>query len=61
MNKLKKKLLTKWFMEWVKSETEVETLQATTMFIKNRKVELVGEEKPPIGFRIPNSNLEMSK
>ena len=51
MNKLKKRLLTKWFMEWVKTETDVETLQATTMFIKNRKVELVGEEKPPIGFK----------
>jgi len=36
MNKLKKKLLTKWFMEWVKTETDVETLQATTMFIRNR-------------------------
>jgi hypothetical protein len=59
MNKLKKKLLTKWFMEWVKTETDVETLQATTMFIRNRKVELVGEENPPIGFR--RNNLEMSK
>ncbi len=59
MNKLKTKLLTKWFMEWVKTETDVETLQATTMFIRNRKVELVGEEKPPIGFR--RNNLEMSK
>ena len=57
MNKLKKKLLTKWFMEWVKTETDVETLQATTMFIRNRKVELVDEEKPPIGFR--RNNLEM--
>ena len=42
-----------------KTETDVETLQATTMFIRNRKVELVGEEKPPIGFR--RNNLEMSK
>lgn len=53
MNKLKKKLLTKWFMEWVKIEDDVETLQTTTMFIRNRKVELIGEDKPPIGFRIP--------
>jgi len=59
MNKLKKKLLTKWFTEWLNTETDVELLDLTKLAIHNRRVQVAGPTKV-IGFK-QYSNLEMSK
>ena len=58
MNKIKKKLLTKWFFEWLNSETDVETLEVTKIAIEQRRMMIAGPTKV-IGFR--QHNLEMSK
>jgi hypothetical protein len=50
MNKLKKKLLTKWFFEWLGSETDVETLEMTKLAIEKRRLAVAGPTKV-IGFR----------
>jgi len=58
MNKLKKKLLTKWFFEWLGAETDVETLEMTKVAIEQRRLAVAGPTQV-IGFR--QHNLEMSK
>lgn len=58
MNKIKRKLLTKWFFEWLGSETDVETLEMTKMAIEKRRYQIEGPIKV-IGFK--QYDLEMSK
>jgi len=50
MNKIKKKLLTKWFFEWLNSETDVETLEVTKIAIEQRRMKIAGPTKV-IGFK----------
>ena len=50
MNKLKKKLLTKLFTEWLDTETDVELLALTTVAIKKRRLAVAGPTKV-IGFK----------
>jgi hypothetical protein len=57
MNKLKKKLLTKWFFEWLGAETDVDALDLTMVAIKKRKLQVNGPTRV-IGFR--QLDLEMS-
>lgn len=52
--KIKSKLLTYLFTDWVKTETDVETLVMTKQMIENRKNEVTGH-RPVIGFRINNT------
>ena len=66
MNKLKKKLLTKWFFEWLNSETDVETLEVTKIAIEQRRLKIVGPTKVfgfsgHIGQNKPEVDLEISK
>jgi len=58
MNKIKRKLLTKWFFEWLWSETDVETLEMTKVAIEKRRYQIEGPIKV-IGFK--QYDLEMSK
>lgn len=50
MKKIKAKLLTYLFTDWVKTEKDVETLLLTRDMIEKRKNELVGHT-PILGFR----------
>ena len=52
--KLKSKLLTYLFTDWVKNEVDVETLTMTRNMIEYRKNDLVGY-KPQIGFKQDNN------
>lgn len=54
MKKLKAKLLTYLFTDWVKTEKDVETLLLTRDMIEKRKNELVGHT-PILGFRMHGS------
>lgn len=55
MKKLKSKLLTYLFTDWVKTEKDVETLLLTRDMITRRKDEIVGH-KPILGFRMHANN-----
>lgn len=55
MKKLKAKLLTYLFTDWVKTEKDVETLLLTRDMITRRKDELVGHT-PILGFRMHTTN-----
>ena len=55
MKKLKSKLLTYLFADWVKTEKDVETLILTRDMIEKRKNDLVGHT-PILGFRMHHSN-----
>lgn len=55
MKKLKSKLLTYLFTDWVKAEKDVETLLLTRDMITRRKDEIVGH-KPILGFRMHVNN-----
>tara|TARA_B100001248_G_scaffold262053_1_gene255810 strand:+ start:1362 stop:1538 length:177 start_codon:yes stop_codon:yes gene_type:complete len=55
MKKLKAKLLTYLFKDWVKSEKDVEALLLTRDMITERKNELVGHT-PILGFRMHTTN-----
>jgi hypothetical protein len=55
MKKLKAKLLTYLFTDWVKTEKDVETLLLTRDMITKRKDEIVGH-KPILGFRMHVNN-----
>jgi len=57
MNKLKRKLLTKLFTEWLDNETDVELLDLTKLAIDKRRLKVAGPVKV-IGFK-QYSNLEM--
>jgi len=48
--KVKSKMLTYLFTDWVKNETDVETLLLTKQMIEDRKNNVTGY-KPIIGFR----------
>lgn len=47
---IKTKLLTYLFMDWVKTETDLETLKVSKNFIRKREVEITGHV-PVLGFR----------
>jgi|TARA_R110002074_G_scaffold374474_1_gene550779 hypothetical protein len=55
MKKLKAKLLTYLFTDWVKTEKDVETLLLTRDMITKRKDEIVGHT-PILGFRMHTNN-----
>ena len=50
VQKLKSKLLTYLFNDWVRTETDLETLRLTNTLIKQREI-VVSGIKPVIGFR----------
>lgn len=50
MNKLKRKLLTKLFTEWLDKETDVELLDLTKLAIDKRRVQVAGPTRV-MGFR----------
>ena len=52
MNALKRKLLTKWFVEWLDSEKDTELLDMTKLMIERRTWQVRGPIKV-IGFRKP--------
>ena len=47
---IKKKMLTYLFMDWVKNETDLDTLKVSKQFIRKREVEITGHI-PVMGFR----------
>jgi len=56
LDKIKSKLLTKLFVDWVNDEFDVELLEASKLMIQNRQEQvnfLVAKANPPekIGFR----------
>ena len=55
IKKIKSKLLTYLFTDWVKTETDLETIQLTTQILKNREIEITGH-KPVLGFRANYQN-----
>jgi hypothetical protein len=50
IKKIKSKLLTYLFTDWVKTETDLETLKLTKQLLNNREIEVTGI-KPVLGFR----------
>lgn len=54
IQKLKAKLLTYLFNDWVRTETDLETLRLTNTLIKEREI-VVSGIKPIIGFRAYSS------
>jgi hypothetical protein len=50
IKKIKSKLLTYLFTDWVKTETDLETLKLTKQMLNNREIEVTGI-KPLLGFR----------
>ena len=56
MNALKRKLLTKWFVEWLDSEKDTELLDMTKLMIERRTLQVRGPIKV-IGFRKPKSTI----
>lgn len=50
IKKIKSKLLTYLFTDWVKTETDLETLKVTQNFIRKREIEITGHV-PVLGFR----------
>jgi hypothetical protein len=62
MNALKRRLLTKWFVEWLDSEKDMELLDMTKLMIERRTLQVRGPIKV-IGFRknllTPNENFGM--
>lgn len=47
---IKSKLLTYLFKDWVKNETDLETLKVSKDFIRKREIEITGHI-PVLGFR----------
>jgi hypothetical protein len=47
---IKSKLLTYLFTDWVKTETDLETLMLTKKMLKNREIEITGHTEV-LGFR----------
>jgi hypothetical protein len=50
IKKVKSKLLTYLFKDWVMNETDLETLKVSKNFIRKREIEITGHI-PVIGFR----------
>ena len=57
IKKIKSKLLTYLFTDWVKTETDLETLKVTQNFIRKREIEITGHV-PVLGFRSHYKNNE---
>ncbi len=57
IKKIKSKLLTYLFTDWVKSETDLETIKLTSQMLKNREIQITGI-KPVLGFRSHLSEVE---
>ena len=62
LDKIKTKLLTKLFIEWVNEEFDVELLEASKLMIQQRQDAvntLADQANPPkpIGFQIPTGGL----
>jgi len=55
LKKIKSKLLTYLFTDWVKTEKDIDLLLMTKKMIDDRKNEVVGHT-PIIGFRCHSSN-----
>jgi hypothetical protein len=58
IKKIKSKLLTYLFTDWVKTETDLETLKLTKQMLNNREIEVTGI-KPVLGFRSHTTNTEI--
>ena len=56
VKKVKSKMLTYLFTDWVKNEEDVETLLLTKQMIENRKNAIVGHT-PVIGFRTQSNGV----
>jgi len=61
IDKIKSKLLTKLFIDWVNQEFDTELLEASKVMIENRQEQvnfLAAKMNPPapIGFRYQNEN-----
>ena len=54
---IKSKLLTYLFKDWVRTETDLETLKVTQNFIRKREIEITGNI-PVLGFRSHYKNNE---
>jgi hypothetical protein len=50
IKKIKSKLLTYLFKDWVMNETDLETLKVSKNFIRKREIEITGHV-PVMGFR----------
>lgn len=50
IKKIKSKLLTYLFKDWVMNETDLETLQVSKNFIRKREIEIIGHV-PVMGFK----------
>jgi hypothetical protein len=50
MKTIKSKMLTYLFKDWVKNETDLETLKVSKQFIRKREIEITGH-MPILGFR----------
>jgi hypothetical protein len=50
IKKLKSKLLTYLFKDWVMNETDLETLKVSKNFIRKREIEITGHV-PVMGFK----------
>jgi len=50
MKTIKSKMLTYLFKDWVKNETDLETLKVSKQFIRKREIEITGHI-PILGFR----------
>jgi len=51
---VKSHLLTKWFVEWVHNENDIETLEFTRQLIESRQDQIEPQTRV-IGFQIPNN------
>ena len=51
---VKSRLLTKWFVEWVHNENDIETLEFTRQLIESRQ-DQIEPQTQVIGFQIPNN------
>ena len=50
IKRIKSKMLTYLFKDWVINETDLETLKVTKQFIRKREIEITGHV-PVMGFR----------
>jgi len=50
IKKLKSKLLTYLFKDWVMNEKDLDSLKITKNFIRKREIEIIGHV-PVVGFR----------
>jgi hypothetical protein len=53
LKKIKSQLLTKWFVEWVNNENDIDTLELTRQMIESHQNQL-SPRTQIIGLQIPN-------